>query len=120
MSSFDPSFGAHLIAPDRTRFRLWAPGREHVSVEIEGLAPVAMKRLADGWFEAEASCGTGARYKFRISEDLAVPDPASRAQAGDIHDASIVCDPNAYRWKRKDWWIPSEDALKLGLVDEVR
>lgn len=24
------------------------------------------------------------------------------------------------RWKRKDWWIPSEEALKLGLVDEVR
>lgn len=24
------------------------------------------------------------------------------------------------RWQRKDWWIPSEDALKLGLVDEVR
>jgi ATP-dependent protease ClpP protease subunit len=23
-------------------------------------------------------------------------------------------------WMRKDWWIPSEDALKLGLVDEVR
>lgn len=24
------------------------------------------------------------------------------------------------RWARSDWWIPSEDALKLGLVDEVR
>ena len=24
------------------------------------------------------------------------------------------------RWVRKDWWIQSEDAIKLGLVDEVR
>lgn len=23
------------------------------------------------------------------------------------------------RWKRKDWWITSDEALKLGLVDEV-
>ncbi len=24
------------------------------------------------------------------------------------------------RWKRKDWWIPAEEALRLGFVDEVR
>jgi ATP-dependent protease ClpP protease subunit len=23
-------------------------------------------------------------------------------------------------WKRKDWWIDSDEALSLGLVDEVR
>ena len=23
------------------------------------------------------------------------------------------------RWRRKDWWITSDEALKLGLVDEV-
>jgi len=24
------------------------------------------------------------------------------------------------RWRRKDWWLDSDEALKLGLVDEVR
>ncbi len=24
------------------------------------------------------------------------------------------------RWHRKDWWIDSDEALKLGLVDELR
>ena len=91
------------MAPDRTRFRLWAPGREQVSVEIEDMAPLPMNKLTGGWFELEAGCGAGARYKYRVSEDLAVPDPASRVQAGDVHDASIVCDPASYRWKRKDW-----------------
>lgn len=62
-----------------------------------------MQRLADGWFETEAECGVGARYRYRVSENLAVPDPASRAQAGDVHDASIVCSPNTYYWKHKDW-----------------
>jgi len=103
MSSFNPSFGARLLAPDRTLFRLWAPGKEDVSVEIEGLPPVAMRRMEGGWFEAEAACGAGARYKFRVSPELAVPDPASRAQAGDVHDASIVCDTRTYQWQRKDW-----------------
>jgi maltooligosyltrehalose trehalohydrolase len=103
MSSFNPSFGARLVAPDRTRFRLWAPDCLQASVEVVGLAPVPMHRLDQGWFEAEADCGAGARYRFRVAENLAVPDPASRAQAGDVHDASIVCDPGAYRWKNPAW-----------------
>lgn len=107
MSSFSPSadfsFGAQLLASGRTRFRLWAPGAQQVSVDIEGMPSVAMQSRDDGWFEAEASCGAGARYRYRISESLAVPDPASRAQAGDVHDASIVCDPNAYQWENATW-----------------
>jgi len=26
----------------------------------------------------------------------------------------------ANRWRRKDWWLDSDEALKLGIVDEVR
>ena len=98
-----PSFGAQLIAPDRTRFRLWAPSKQQVALEVEGMAPIPMQALADGWFEIEAACGAGARYRYRVAGDLAVPDPASRLQQGDVHDASIVCDPNAYRWKHENW-----------------
>jgi maltooligosyltrehalose trehalohydrolase len=97
------SFGAQLIAKNRTRFRLWAPGKQQVKVEIEGMSPLPMQSLADGWFEAEADCGAGTRYRYRVSDDLAVPDPASRLQDGDVHDASIVCDPDSYRWKNQSW-----------------
>lgn len=103
MSSFDYSFGARLLAPDRTRFRLWAPGREQVGLEVEGLPPQSMRQAAGGWFEAEAPCGAGARYRFRVSAELAVPDPASRLQAGDVHDASIVTGPDTFDWKHRDW-----------------
>jgi maltooligosyltrehalose trehalohydrolase len=103
MSSFEPSFGARLIAPGLTRFRLWAPNSREILLEVDGLPPVPMKRLEDGWFEAEAGCGAGARYRFRVPGGLAVPDPASRAQDGDVHDASIVCDPDAYPWKNSAW-----------------
>ena len=103
MSSFNPSFGAQLTGPNRTRFRFWAPSQQQVSVEIDGMPPLAMTPLAGGWFEAEADCGAGARYRYRISDELAVPDPASRAQAGDVHDASLVCDPDGFRWKNVAW-----------------
>ncbi|HJV87614.1 MAG TPA: malto-oligosyltrehalose trehalohydrolase [Noviherbaspirillum sp.] len=103
MLRFEPSFGARLLAPDRTRFRLWAPDRQQVALELGGRAPQLMTPCGEGWFEAEADCGAGTLYRYRISDQLAVPDPASHAQSGDVHDASIVCDPQAYRWMNTDW-----------------
>ncbi len=99
----DLSFGARLIAPDRTRFRLWAPSQQQVAVDIEGQAAVPMARSAEGWFEAEARCGAEARYRYRLDDGLAVPDPAARAQAVDVHDPSLVVDPRAYRWRHPEW-----------------
>jgi maltooligosyltrehalose trehalohydrolase len=96
-------WGARLLAPGRTRFRLWAPDSAGVSLEVDGQAPRAMAAEGDGWFGIEAPVGAGARYRFRVSPDLAVPDPASRLQAGDVHDASVVVDPHAYQWQHPGW-----------------
>ncbi|TFV96569.1 malto-oligosyltrehalose trehalohydrolase [Oxalobacteraceae bacterium OM1] len=104
MSTSDFTFGAQLIGANRTRFRLWAPNMKAVSLEVEGMADlVAMEARDDGWFEVETGCGQGAHYRFHISKDLAVPDPASRLQAGDVHDASVVYDPNNYDWQHDEW-----------------
>ena len=92
----DLSFGASLIGPNRTRFRLWAPAERRVSVAIEGRQPVPMHREEGGWFEAFAACGADARYRFRLEDGTLVPDPASRAQDGDTADPSIVIDPKLY------------------------
>ena len=96
-------FGATLLSPDRTRFRLWAPAQRTVAVEIDGAATVPMARGRDGWFESEAPCGAGTRYRFELDDGRRVPDPASRGQAGDVHDPSLVIDPSAYRWKHARW-----------------
>lgn len=105
MSTFarDLPFGATLIDATHTRFRLWAPEQTHVSVQIEGADQVPMQRRDGGWFEAEASCGAGAAYRYHLSSDLAVPDPASRAQADDVHGPSLVVDPRSYRWRNSTW-----------------
>jgi maltooligosyltrehalose trehalohydrolase len=96
-------WGATLLGPGRTRFRLWAPDCATVGLEIEGRAPQPMQATGDGWFEAEAPVGAGACYRFRVSADLAVPDPASRLQAGDVHDPSVVVDPHGYEWRHAGW-----------------
>jgi malto-oligosyltrehalose trehalohydrolase len=99
----DLPFGATLVAPGRTRFRLWAPDQQSVAVDIEGSNAVTMVRDVDGWFEAEAACAAGARYRYRLQNGLAVPDPASRRQADDVHGTSVVVDPRAYRWRHPEW-----------------
>ncbi len=96
-------FGATLLAHDQTKFRFWAPSLSTVSVEVEGMPPVPMQTVGQGWFEAVVACGAGARYQYRVSPDLLVPDPASRAQAGDVHDPSLVVDPTAYAWRHANW-----------------
>jgi maltooligosyltrehalose trehalohydrolase len=105
MTSFarDLPFGASLLEDGRTRFRIWAPRQEHVSVGIEGHDAAPMRRLPGGWFEVEAACGAGTRYRYLLGSGLAVPDPASRAQADDVHGPSLVIDPRAYRWRHGDW-----------------
>ena len=96
-------FGANPAGEGRTRFRLWAPAQASVSVALEGSALLPMARSPDGWFEADAPCDAGARYRYRLADGTLVPDPAARAQAGDVHGPSVVVDPAAYRWRNPDW-----------------
>lgn len=105
MSSFRfrNRFGAELIAPDKTLFTLWAPSCDRVVVEVEDLAPITMRRHSDGTFTAEAPCGAGARYFYRVRDEITVPDPASRFQPDGVHGRSEVLDPDTYDWKHPDW-----------------
>jgi malto-oligosyltrehalose trehalohydrolase len=61
-----------------------------------------MQRTSDGWFHATASLPDGTTYRFRLADGVMVPDPASRGQSGDVHDASIV-DTGAFPWRHTDW-----------------
>ncbi len=95
-------FGPELRPGGRVRFALWAPSVEEVSLELDGQR-YPMQRLTDGWFEAEQSAGPGARYQFVLPDGLRVPDPASRAQSGDVHGPSLIVEPNDYVWKNVGW-----------------
>lgn len=98
------SYGATLLRPGLTCFRLWAPNAARVDVVIDGGASIeAMRQFPSGWFEAYVHCGAGARYLFRLDGELEVPDPASRAQESDAHGPSVVTDPNSYQWRDDHW-----------------
>lgn len=95
-------FGAELQPDGTTAFRIWAPSAQSLTLEIEG-APHAMQREGE-WFALKAAAPPGTRYRYRLPDGIPVPDPASRLQSGDVHDESIVIDPNAYQW-RDDAWL---------------
>ncbi|WP_447529605.1 malto-oligosyltrehalose trehalohydrolase [Vreelandella sp. TE19] len=101
-----PALGANVLDDGRTRFVLWAPDAEQVELEVQGFERVTMAKEANGCVSAELACGHGARYGYRVvtpAGTLNVPDPAARAQAGDIHGPSVVIDPAHYVWRHAQW-----------------
>ncbi|MEG8039915.1 malto-oligosyltrehalose trehalohydrolase [Sphingomonas sp. LR60] len=94
-------WGPEPIAGGGTRFQLWAPDAEGVTVEIDGGEALAMERGADGWYALDRAEGPGTRYRFRIGEQVA-PDPAARLQAGGVHGWSVVPD-TTYDWQHPEW-----------------
>ena len=103
-------FGAQLLAGGGARFRLWAPGAECVEVQLQRGADHALHRMrtANGWHELIVrEAGAGSRYKYVVhrgaQSPLAVPDPASRFNPDGVHGASVVVDPDSYRWREASW-----------------
>jgi maltooligosyltrehalose trehalohydrolase len=83
-------------------FRLWAPAAKLVDLLLD--KPHPMQRDKDGWFSAEvASLRAGARYKFRIDDEIDVPDPASAFQPEDVSGPSELIDHASYRWRAENW-----------------
>ncbi len=94
-------FGPRLTA-DGVSFRLWAPAAKRVDLLLD--KPHALQRGDDGWFSADvADVKAGARYKFRINDEIDVPDPASAFQPEDVSGPSEVIDHASYRWRSKNW-----------------
>jgi malto-oligosyltrehalose trehalohydrolase len=94
-------FGVSLTA-DGATFRLWAPAAKRVDVVLD--RPHALRREDDGWFSADiAGVKAGALYKFRIDDEIDVPDPASAFQPQDVSGPSEVIDHSAYQWRAGDW-----------------
>jgi maltooligosyltrehalose trehalohydrolase len=92
-----------MLDAEHTRFALWAPDAFYVSVELEDGQSLPLLPQDDGWFVIQTRCPAGTRYRYNIDGEIEVPDPASRAQAGDIHRPSVVIDPFAYRWQHNAW-----------------
>lgn len=94
-------FGTRLTT-DGAWFRLWAPAARRVDLLLDGTHP--MGRRDDGWFEiAIPGVQSGAQYRFRIDDEIDVPDPASAFQPRDVEGPSELIDHDAFRWRAQDW-----------------
>jgi maltooligosyltrehalose trehalohydrolase len=94
-------FGALVTASGDVEFSLWAPQAQRVELVVDGAA-TQMRRDARGMYHARLAVPVGAAYRYRIDGELEVPDPASRAQADDVHGPSLVTAPD-FPWQQADW-----------------
>ena len=101
-TGYATTWGANILGDGRARFRLWAPDEKQLRVRTD-TGDLPMEAVGDGWFELVTDqVPVGAGYSFVLDDDSVVPDPASRAQTGDVHGPSRLVDPGAYQW-RTEW-----------------
>ncbi|MCQ0986758.1 malto-oligosyltrehalose trehalohydrolase [Jiella marina] len=92
-----------------TEFRLWAPSAPSIELAIGDHAGkpadfLPMEKDGEGWWRVTTDkVPFGGAYGFRLESGLVVPDPAARAQAGDVHGLSVLVDPQAYEWQSAEW-----------------
>lgn len=115
---FRKSWGAEF-SDGALKTRLWAPGVPQLDLVL-GTEPdrvAAMEASGDGWHDVTCQdVRPGTAYAFRLPDGRRVPDPAARAQAGDVHGPSKVVDPRGYRWRTPEWrGRPWEEAVILEL-----
>ncbi|HEY9736865.1 MAG TPA: alpha-amylase family glycosyl hydrolase, partial [Trichocoleus sp.] len=98
--------GAQYQGNNRCEFRVWAPLRNQVAVQIEGTESrlVPLQPDEEGYWSAtldDAPAGT--RYRYQLDGDVVRPDPASQYQPEDVHGPSEVIDHSAYAWQDSSW-----------------
>ena len=109
-------FGAQFVGKGSVRFKLWAPAASEVRLDLthaRGRVATSMPASGEGWFALTLEgVEHGARYSFWIDDRINVPDPASRYNPLDVHEASAVVDPHTFDWPDTAWESrPWEEAV---------
>lgn len=93
MNVFGPTLGAVPDVSGRTRFCVWAPRAERLTLVLpEHRERAVMTRDANGYHHAATHAPPGTLYLFEFDDGRRRPDPASMAQptAEGVHGASMV------------------------------
>ena len=106
-----------IVTPSETRFRVWAPGTEQLSLELVNRPSnnplgersakgelLPLQATADGYFELVLPERLiGSTYQFVFPDGRKRPDPASRFQPVGVHGPSQIIDPHSYGWQDAAW-----------------
>ncbi len=98
--------GATALPDGTTRFSVWAPLAQRLSVVLPGSGDgrvCSLERCESGVYEGVvADVSVGADYYYRLDRDDR-PDPVSRCRPAGVHGPSRVVDPSAFRWTDGRW-----------------
>ena len=73
-------------------FAVWAPQRNRVRVQLDGVT-YPMTPDGAGWWRAELEAPAGARYAYLLDDDpTPLPDPRSLRQPDGVHGPSQLYD----------------------------
>ncbi|HDC4271863.1 TPA: malto-oligosyltrehalose trehalohydrolase [Enterobacter cloacae] len=101
--TFQKQWGAEFISGDVVRFHVWAEGQQQLTLRLAE-RDLPMTAVGNGWFQIDVPGVThGTEYQFVLQDGMAVPDPASRAQKGDVNGPSVMIDPGRYQPINPDW-----------------
>jgi maltooligosyltrehalose trehalohydrolase len=101
---WEQPLGAHPIDADTTRFRVWAPRPERVTVRL-GASDHPLADDGHGVLSADLPAGHGDDYWF-VADGRELPDPSSRWQPDGIRGRSRVVDPARFDWTDAGWRTP--------------
>lgn len=103
-STWQMTLGAR-VEPDGVRFRVWAPKRARVDVVLEddGRSFPLLKEEAGYFGGLVPIARAGMRYRYRLDNGEAYPDPCSRYQPEGPHGPSLIVDPARYEWRTSEW-----------------
>ena len=97
--------GAEPAPGGGVHFRVWAPRRRTVSVQLGDSSTVtALSPGMGGYFSGVVhEARAGSTYRFLLDDEAAFADPASRFQPEGPHGPSMVIDPAAFVWQHREW-----------------
>ena len=104
--------GAHVSDAGAWCFRIWAPNAYTVSLVgdfCDWDQGIAMTPTESGVWELTVGSGRaklGDKYKYRITGENGTclkTDPCGAAMESGQEGASVLCDPEAYRWRDSGW-----------------
>jgi len=108
--------GAELLTNGAVRFRVWAPDRKQVDLQLESNQNrrLQMEPEENGYFSLttdQAKAGT--RYRYLLDNSGPFADPASRFQPEGPHGPSEVVDPGRFVWTDQHWSGVAADDVVL-------
>jgi maltooligosyltrehalose trehalohydrolase len=111
MSYTWPAVGAFHHPGNTCTFTVWSPLSKSVTLLVNN-KDYALSCDERGYWQATLdNIQAGDRYQYKLDDQKALPDPASRWQPEGVHGPSAVADP-AFTWTDEQWkGLPLEDLV---------